>query len=191
MKVYIQSNERQWLGALVMVLAAFGVLYGISEQLRVIQPANALVTREDLDAMSWVRENTAPGARFLVNGFIAYGGTSVVGADAGWWIPLLALRENMVPPLTYRAEAPSEPGYRERVGEEFSYVERVLPTSREGIEYLRELGVAWVYVGQRNGMVGNPGKPLLDVEALRNCPDFTLAYHQDDVWVFSLDLADR
>ena len=57
-----------------------------------------MVTKPDRQAMTWIREHTPAQAKFLVEGFRIYGGRSVVGSDAGWWIPLLADRANTMPP---------------------------------------------------------------------------------------------
>ena len=121
-----------------------------------------------------------------MNGFVAYGGTAVVGSDAGWWIPLLASRANTVPPLTYVAERPEDPTYVEQVRNDLLYLEQVSPTSEEGVRFLQETGVTHVYVGVREGGVGDPDEPLLDVRALSAHPAFRIVYNWEGVRIYEL-----
>jgi hypothetical protein len=57
----------------------------------------------------------APDARFLANGFLAADNSVLVGCDAGWWIPFLTGRGNIVPPMFSNTKAPIVPGFREQV----------------------------------------------------------------------------
>jgi hypothetical protein len=145
-----------------------------------------MVTAADMEAMAWIREHTTPGANFLVNGFIAFGGTSVVGADGGWWIPLLTGRESTVPPLLYGMEATRDPDYREQVRSDFLYLQQFSPDAPEWKEFLNSKHITHVYAGQGGGMVGNPGQPLLDPAGLARDPDYRLVYHRNDVWILEL-----
>jgi hypothetical protein len=72
----------------------------------------AFVTPADLSAARWIDENTPANARFLINGFFPNPG-AVVGSDAGWWLPLLAHRQTVLPPLLYISERGPRPDYRE------------------------------------------------------------------------------
>jgi hypothetical protein len=170
--------------ALVVIVAGVGLMGAIrrTQDIRVKQ--HALVLAPDLRAMAWIRENTAPDARFLVNSFFAYGDRLVVGSDAGWWLPLLAGRANTVPPLNYGSEQGPWPEYRLWVNE----LTRQLQTSGvddpSTVEALRERGVTHVYVGQQEGRVNYSGPHVLDPEALVDSPYYEPVYHEDRVWVF-------
>ncbi len=180
--------HRGWWGRMLLamlVLLASG--WGATHRIRDVDYGFAMVTPADMAAMAWIRENTPTDALFLVNEFSAYRGTAVVGADAGWWIPLLTNRRNTVPPLNYWMERTSEPGLHRRLREDLAYLRQVSPTSEDGVRFLRRRGVTHVYVGQKNGTVGNPGPPLLDVEKLRQSDHYTLVYRKDGVWVFALN----
>jgi hypothetical protein len=91
-----------------------------------------------------------------------------VGADGGWWLPLLAGRANTVPPITYGMEVGPGPYYHQQVNEFYFGLRRAPPGSPEGAEYLRAQGVRYVYIGQGGGRVGNPGQPLLDSRTLED-----------------------
>jgi len=178
--------RRRSVHVLVAALLAVSAGWGAIGRIKNVDPGHALVTQADMEAMAWIRAHTPPNARFLVNGFVAYGGASVVGADAGWWIPLLTGRENTIPPLTYASEIGVAADYQEAVRDDFAQIQQRSPVSAEGVRFLQDRGITHVYVGQGNGMVGNPGAPLLDVDALLASPAFRLVYHQDQVWIFEL-----
>ncbi len=146
----------------------------------------ALVTRPDILAANWVREHTPESARLLVNTFPAYGNTSVVGSDGGWWLPLLANRLTNLPPLTYSAERGPTPDYLQRVNALSHRVNEHGLHDQEVWQMLREHGITHVYVGQRQGRVNNPGGPALDVEQLLSHPRLKPVYHQDRVWIFEV-----
>lgn len=184
------SRMTQWtaqyapMGLLVILvgLSFWGTLTRIQD---VQISSHALVTRPDVRAASWIQNHTEPGARFFVNSFFAYGGTSVVGSDGGWWLPLLADRATNLPPLNYSAESSFQPDYRERIN---GLVEIVLT---EGIEdpqvyaLLRDHNITHVYLGQLQGRVNNPN-PGLNAGTLVSSPLYRLVYHQDQVWIFEL-----
>lgn len=171
---------------LVLLIAVLGLgLAGARARLRDAAIAeHALVTRPDLRAAAWIKVNTPQTSRFLVNSFLAYGDTLVAGSDAGWWLPLIAHRATTLPPINYSSEQGPRTDYLEWTN--------ALTTALKGhdleeplvLEILKERGITHVYVGQRQGQVGNPGLPLLRPGQLSGSPFFRLVYHQDRVWIF-------
>lgn len=179
-----------WL-ILTIVLVAGGL--GARERMQVIDQGFMLVTRPDEVAMKWIRANTPVTAKFLVNGMIYTDGWSVIGGDAGWWIPLLAGRRNTMPPqYALFIEQPLDPAYDQSV---IGLVRRLLetaPTSAGGLALLCTNGITHVYLGQGQGMVvkalpNPPERPLLSAQELYASPSFTPVYHADRVWVFALN----
>jgi hypothetical protein len=138
-------------------------------------------------AAAWIRSNVPAGARFLANSFPAYGGSSVVGSDGGWWLPLLAGRQSTVPPLNYSSEDGPDPGYRLRVNELSRQVREFGPDDEAVLALLQEEGVTHVYIGQRQGRVNYAGSDVLDPNELLDSPNYRLRYHQDRVWIFELN----
>jgi hypothetical protein len=167
----------------VVVLAAG---WGTWQRVHDLDHDYAMVTRQDVEAIAWIRSHTPPDARFLVNAFPAYGETMFVGADAGWWLPLLASRANTVPPITYGMEVGPDPNYHRRVNEFYFGLRCTPPGSPEGAAYLLAQGVRYVYIGQGGGRVGNPGEPLLDGQALVGSGLYELIYRQDGVSILAL-----
>jgi hypothetical protein len=179
------GNLGQW--AIGLTLLGMAVWAAIG-QLRMVQPEHVMVTRPDTQAMAWIRNNTSPEARFLVEGFRIYGGYSAVGADAGWWIPLLAGRQSTMPPqYALLNEVPAEEGTSQRLVELISHLEGVSLASPEGVARVCEWGITHVYIGQRQGKVGIGVTQLFSPEALASAPAFSLAYRQDRVHIFALD----
>jgi hypothetical protein len=93
------ANRWQPFGKIaITILLLLAIVWGAWKTHALADPNSfAMVTQPDRRAMNWIRENTPQDSRFLVEGFAIYGGTSIVGSDAGWWIPLLARRANTHP----------------------------------------------------------------------------------------------
>jgi hypothetical protein len=163
-------------------------LVGFVKQMGVVDPAYALVDPADEVAMRWIKENTPPDAVFVVNGFLIYDGYLAAGSDAGWWIPLLAGRQNTMPPqYALFNETESIPGYGRAVVDLVATLEEDPPTTRVGLRALCNFGVTHVYIGQGQGRIAMEVlDPYLDPAELADSDDFELQYHQDRVWIFSL-----
>lgn len=175
----------RWAVSVVILVVA---IWAAKLQTIVVQPSYVMVARPDVEAMAWIRDNMPADARFLVEGFRIYEGRSAVGADAGWWIPQLAGRENTMPPqYALFNEVPAEPGYSQRVVDLVAQLEVASPTSPEGLQVLCDWGITHVYVGQGQGKVGAGAVQLFSPEALGTSRLFDLVYRRDRVWVFALD----
>ncbi len=147
---------------------------------------HALVTRPDLRAAAWIQDNVPEEARFLVNSFFAYGGSSIVGSDAGWWLPLIARRQTTLPPLNYVAERGPRPDYVTWVNELPEQLSRLNVYEIEGVEFLKARDVTHIYIGQRQGRVNYRGPLLLDPARLLESPHYEAIYHRDRVWIFAI-----
>jgi len=164
--------------------------WGGAQQLRVVDPAFMLVTQPDMRAMRWIAEEAPADAQFLVQGYTVYDGLSAVGADAGWWIPLLAGRGNTMPPqYALSNEAPAEPDYTLRVLRLYGQLQQTPPPSPDGVRLLCEWGITHVYDGQGRGRVGLDAQALFSADALRDSPYFRQEYREDRVSIFAFDRA--
>ncbi|MGD2144086.1 MAG: hypothetical protein PVF54_06380 [Anaerolineae bacterium] len=169
----------------VAILATAVSLWAVRARLSDVRPSeHALVTRPDLRAMAWMRENTSEDSRFLVNSFFAYGGGVIVGSDGGWWLPLLAERENTVPPLNYGTERGPSSGYREWVNAATAQMQEAGIDDPETRALLEQRNVTHVYVGQQQGRVNYIGPHVLDPETIAQSEHYQPVYHRDRVWVF-------
>jgi hypothetical protein len=171
------------------------LLLGTPQQSTIIRNTTQLVSQADMAAMEWIRANTPPDARFLINSFPAYGGNLVVGNDAGWWIPLLAARQTHIPTITYGSERGATPSYGDSLNR-FAAELRGLPltnaqpvvidlTTREARALLKAARIRYIY----NGAVSSPAIAATDHfnrDALRSSRSFRRVYNAGNVEIFEL-----
>lgn len=173
-------------GILLPVIIALGI-WGFPKRIQDFQVAPyALVTRPDIRAMAWIRENTPAEAIFLVNSFFAYSDTLVAGSDGGWWLPILAGRETSLPPLTYGIEEGAGTTGLQQTNQLAQEIKDKGIRSDQVITLLKERGIDYIYVGQRQGRVNYNGPLILDPQIIENDPNFETIYHQDRVWIFKI-----
>ncbi len=178
--------RRTWRAALVLLFCG-AAGYGTFQQLRIVQPFFQMVTPADLAAFEWIRANTPPDARFLVNGFLAYNNSVVVGSDAGWWLPLYTRRANTIPPLLYAAERLA-PGVNRKALRQLEIEVRASNGDPAALRAaLCRAGVTHVYLGQKRGRVGFGATPLIPEAWLRGNPDFQLLFQRDSAQVWRFD----
>jgi len=177
---YLWAQYALSVGGLVLVIV------GARDHLAVVDPSFQLVTPQDVAAMDWIRANVPARAIFLVNSFPAYGNSSVVGSDAGWWLPLLAGRRSTLPPLPYVSEKAVDPNYRAWVNDFHATVWKTTLDSAAGAAWLRANHITHIYIGEKAGTVGNTTGIALSAQALEASPFYRPIYHADQVWVFEV-----
>ncbi len=167
----VTATVRAALAALLVgitLLSAWGMV-------SIINPDTILATADDLTAMAWIRENTAPGALFLVNArhwqLDVYTGT-----DGGYWIPLLTGRRTLLPVLGYsfgRSE------YVQHITELARIVSQTRdPQETEFQTILEQEQVAYIYIGARGGAL----TPQMFLAGARYRP----VYNSGEVWIFEI-----
>ncbi len=179
------SPGHRWIAPVLALALAILALWGFPQRMSDLDPTHhALVTRPDVRAATWIQEHTAAEARFLINSTSAYAGTVFLGTDGGWWLPLLAGRQNTIPPMTYGQELGPESDYRQQVNQLAQSVRQYGLDDPGVLDQLREQGVTHVYLGQQQGSVFNVDGQIIQPEQLMASDDFELVYHQDRVWIF-------
>ncbi len=194
---YLVSNLTEWLSkwkpgnaVVFSAVIVFGLAGALSQRNISHPDSYAFVTRPDSLAMSWINAQTPENSRFLIEGIHENWVTNVIGTDAGWWIPLLANRENTIPPQYALAnETPVDQGYSLGVVNLQATLEEKGVTSQDGIKLLCDYGITHVYIGQKQGAVGNPSKPLFTPAELATNGVFRLVYHIDRVYIYSVENA--
>jgi len=178
-------------GVLAFIVVVGLGLLGVWNQRNIANPnAYGLVTRPDLRAMEWINRQTPPDSLFLIEGMHENWVTNVIGTDAGWWIPLLAHRENTIPPqYALSNELPIVEDYSQKVIDLEAALENKGIDSQAGIDKLCEFGVTHIYIGQKQGNVANNGKPLFTPDELAASDVFQMIYHQDRVYIYSVESA--
>jgi hypothetical protein len=177
--------------ALVGTLVVAVLLWGGREMARMVRlPEHAIGLRPDVRAAAWIAANLpADGRLFLAEAYWYPTYSSVVGADGGWWLPVLAGRRTTVPvqyPLLN--DRPFEPDYTSRI----YTLTRALLAAPLGDETVRAalcaLDVGYAYVGQHKGPgPGVDGDPLLfTADELTGSGWFEPVYAHDRVKVYQL-----
>jgi hypothetical protein len=160
---------------------------GISRLGDIDPEAHALVTEADRAAMDWIQLNLPQEARFHVNQFFAFSDSVTVGADAGWWIPLLAERKTDLPPINYGFEIGPRPDYREWINELPALILERGIDSPEVLAAFEQRGLTHIYLGQRQGRVNHDGSQALDPQTLLESTNFDLVYQRDGVFIFMIN----
>lgn len=181
--------QRRSGGLIVMCILISLSFFGAWRQRNITQPSDyAMVTRPDIRAMQWIRDETPVQARFLVEGFQATWKTNIVGADAGWWIPILTGRENTMPPqYAITDEVPIAKEYSQGLVNLISQLSQIKLYTDEGVNLLCNYGITHVYIGQEQGGVGNYGEPLFTSADLEQSDDLKLVYQKDRVFIYALN----
>ncbi len=165
------ASGLRWTGALLLI----GIcLWGAYELRNVVHARTALLSRADLEAISWIEEHTPPEALFLINSY-EWMNAVYAGSDGGAWIAPLTGRRTWPPPALYG------------LGES-AYIAGINEVAQEAMEspnggtlaaLMRRHGITHVYLGRYGG--------ALAPEKLLSSPDFRLLYQRDGVWVFALE----
>lgn len=162
-----------WGGIIAVVVVT---LWGASGMLSVVNPATVLATRDDVAAMQWIRQNVSPDARFLINVRLWQEG-SYMGTDGGYWIPLLAQRQTVMPPAIYVQ------GSKEYINE-INEIGRVVSSAQSFDDpnlqkLIEEYRITHVYLGARGG--------TLTPQMLLHDRRVHMLYSDGTVWIFELD----
>ncbi|MGC9384723.1 MAG: hypothetical protein ACP5D6_09010 [Kosmotogaceae bacterium] len=189
---YLISEIKQFLirysdalPALVIIITSLILVYSHKNLLD--KKSFEYVTWSDQRAFEWIKNNVDESSLFLVDGFNIYDGTSSVGSDGGWWIPLLAERDNTMPPqYAMLNESPIKPGYSKEVVEIINTFSQTDPTTTEGFSAMCKWGISHIYIGQKQGLM-NQAEPLLKWKTWQEVPFLDLIYAEDRVRIFTFD----
>lgn len=183
----LAGSAASWRGLLTASVLVAVAAWGAYAQGGLLERTKAIVTRPDILAMDWIRNNTPPDARFLVQGFAIYSDSSIVGADGGWWIPLLAGRQNTMPPqYALMDERPLQAGYSQAMTDLVIGLRASGATSRRGLDLICAAGVTHIYQGQGHGSVGANAIPLYSSGELAASSALQPVYKRDRVEIYAL-----
>lgn len=173
-----RTSPVRWVSRTIyFALLLFLVVVGSIRLSNILDPNLELVMPADLTAMSWIQENVPTDAIFLTNMYFWFGNT-VMGSDAGYWLPLLGKRKTLVPPLIYTTEGMD----RGKVMQLRQIAQETVDgTIGQGAKlcWLRSLHVTHIYVGARQG---NP----LSEQTLRLNPHVHEIYQNEGAAVFEI-----
>jgi uncharacterized membrane protein len=161
----------------VAVLIIFAVLvsWGIFETRTVINSATVLATRDDLEALNWIEDNTPPEARFGINvTHWQYG--SYRGVDGGWWITPLTARMALLPNGLYGMGEREYADQVNAIAEQFSQIPGCTP---EFWELVRKEDLTHIYLAANRGS--------LQPDQFLDCPGVELIFQNESVNLFRIE----
>ena len=171
------SRWRRWRTVAVSVLMMRAALHGTVRVVDAVESGAAYVQPEDLAAAAWVGEHVPADALFMVNTFeFEFLPDFVVASDAGGWLPVLAGRAAIVPPMIYPLERTAEPEFNKRLVALSAITSDI--TSPAAVDLLRSEGITHIFIGHRGGRI--------DPAQLLTSPDYTVEYHAANTYVFRL-----
>lgn len=169
------KNQRSlWVGSLVAVVILLGI-YGVWRDIQIITPENGFVRKGDETAMNWVQQNIADDALFYIATSF-WTPTVAHGLDGGYYLPLLAHRQTIMPLQNYASDGTME--YRALVNRRLRDLDDAADAATLA-KTMRAYEITHVYIGVRDTYV-NPQTFMDDPN------DFELLYDQDGVQIFAV-----
>ncbi|MEW6179078.1 MAG: hypothetical protein AB1522_04035 [Chloroflexota bacterium] len=160
-------------GILILILGI--LVWGAWQSRSVINSETVFVSKADMQAFSWIRQNTPPEARFLIN--TTQWMTRVYrGVDGGYWLPLITGRQTLLPPALYTMSKPEEV---RQINEWAERASRLTSCDEAFWSLVREGSLEWVYLREERGSLQPAG--------LMNCSNLVLVYRRDGVFVFRIE----
>jgi hypothetical protein len=166
-----------WLRWAAVLLLLNVCLWGGNDLRGIVNARTALLTKADLEALSWVEEHTSPDALFLIN---AYEWMTHVyaGNDGGYWISPMTGRQTWPPPALYGLGTGA---YMEEINRVIQQAQQF--EGEELYDFLTRYGFTHIYLGRYGG-------PLTP-EKFEGRPGFRPAYEKGGVTIFALDADGR
>jgi hypothetical protein len=178
-RVWRWLTGRHWLiqalGSLIVgVGLAAAAVFGINQQLTILNSDTILAWPPHGAGLTWLAENTPPEAKVAVNAF-SWLGTTWAGRDGGAWVVPLTGRDSTTPPADYIYDpilAVSVADFNKTAESWGSWADPVI------VDQLRAQGVTHVFVGARGGFI--------DPAELAQNPEMEMLYGRDGTFVFTL-----
>jgi hypothetical protein len=158
-----------WLAGLALIS-----VISVPGQLRIVARDTGFVWPADLPALAWVRREVPEDALFYIATSFW---TPVVahGLDAGYYLPLLAGRQTIMPPQNYLNDSPDQAELINRRIRDLTAAQD--PAAQWGV--MRRYGITHVYIGAR--------PTQLDPQVYLSRSDlFSQLYAADGVYIFAV-----
>ncbi len=153
------------------------IIYFISYIPSHIHPEFSFVTKEDLIAFEWIKENTPSKAKFIVNTFnFDFNEKYIIGIDSGYWLPLLGNRETVTIPMIFLIERIADKNYFNNL---YSIHNLTDLSDKESVSYIKKLGYTHFFFGQK----GSKDK----LNQIIDSQYFTKIYNYSDIYIFEID----
>jgi hypothetical protein len=145
-----RDGTRTVMGVALGVAVAWSGLYGVRQNIAVVNPETVLAFEDDLDLIARAESLLPPDALVLVNSWPWLGEKNRAGSDAGYWILPLIGRQTTMPPIGYGMDR----AYWEWVNRLNSELAGVQDwEAAETLDLLGRHGVTHVFIGARGGTI--------------------------------------
>ena len=156
------------------ILLTLATLFGIRQQINIINETTILALPADFSALTWSARNLPANANVAINSW-QWLGTTWAGGDGGAWLNPLLQRQTSTPPVDYI--------YSRELANRvttFNQTAQATPDWRdpESVKWLTEQGITHIFVGKKGG--------FFDPYALHQNPKASQLYAQDGVFIFQL-----
>lgn len=165
---------RRVLQAGLIAAALAGLVWGGWQTRSVLNSATVFAEQADLDALEWVRANTPPDARFMINTTPWMGGT-YRGVDGGYWLLPYAGRQTILPPVMYTYGTSTDVT---RIEEWAQRTSKLTTCDEEFWRLVDEFDANYLYLRQGSGNL-QPG-------ALTNCSQIIPVYQRGGVHIYEI-----
>lgn len=178
-QAWVWTRRRHWLLSSLGETVAAGMLtaallFGIRQQINILNPQTILARWEDLVGLEWAAENLSQSATVAVNSWRWLGNTWT-GSDGGAWLVPLTGRASTTPPVDYTYDPEL---FASVIA--FNEAATTVPdwTTVEAADWLRQQGVTHIFVGARGG--------FLDPASLSHNRAMEALYGRNGVFIFAL-----
>ncbi|MHB1448181.1 MAG: DUF6541 family protein [Bellilinea sp.] len=160
--------------AAVILAALAGLGWGGWQTRDILNPSTVFITQADLDALNWVRENTPPEARFMIN-TTGWMENIYRGVDGGYWLLSYTGRQAILPPVMYTYAASQFIAQTEEWANQSSKL-----TTCDAVfwKLVNEFDASYLYLRLGQGSL-QPG-------ALVNCPQLVNVYRRGGVSIYEI-----
>lgn len=173
-QVFSLQRHEKWGSGLkwvVLLLAVTSVICRLDE----VQNFRQFMTSSDEKAMNWIKNNTPRDSVFAIHTYY-WLPDSVIGSDAGYFIPYYANRET----TTSTMISSLGPEYEEVMAESEAVMS--LYSSSPNIGALCELGVDYLYDGAKNPFDGSQ----FNISAIQQAEGVETIYQDSGVLIYKL-----
>ncbi|MCB8975256.1 MAG: hypothetical protein H6654_16980 [Ardenticatenaceae bacterium] len=162
-------------GILLLVpLGTAVTLFGVQQQIGIINPQTILAQPADAEALAWLDANVPEEATVAVNSWLWLLNTWS-GSDGGAWLVPLTGRQSSTPPADYSYSA-ALVGFVRPFNEQLTEITDW--RAAETAVWLREQGFSHIFIGAKGGQ--------MDPAALLENPGVTLIYGRNGTFIFEL-----
>lgn len=178
-RLWLLAQRRSWLTGAFATSSLALVIVGIQLQSGLFVPSERYVQQPDVAAANWIAAKTPIDSVIMPNCFSwSWSPNYVVSADAGGWMPLLAHRPTIIPPIIRNLEFVPDTSLSQRLAGLCMGL-RDQPDSPQVKDLLRKDNISLIYLGERDGFI--------DPNKLAAFPDsYKLLYQQDKVEIFQV-----